>query len=320
LPRVFGIDVSQVSLLIGTVIGSALSTGSVAIFNLAVNIESVPIGVIAIPFALAAFPALAETVANDNNEKFLSTLSFTVRQILFFLIPISLLTIVLRAHIVRLIIGTRQLSWDDTRLAAAALGIFALSFVLQGLTPLFSRAFYAIHDTVRPVIASLISIIVNVGGTLFFTKILASNSGLEIWLVDILRLQGISDLRVLALPIGFALASLVNLVILIIWLRKIRGPMLYGLILWRFTKMLIAGVLAAAATYGTLQLMVPLVNTRTFFGILGQLSVSSLIGLLVYIVVSLLFRSKEMWQFLRSIQSRVVALIGPIDLSGTEEM
>lgn len=319
-PRIWGMDVSQISLLIGTVIGSTLVSGSVAIFNLSVNIQSVPVGVLAIPFVIAAFPNLTEAVATKQLHQYVAAFSYTIRQILFFLLPMSVLTIVLRAHIIRLIIGTRQLSWDDTRLAAAALGIFAVGFVAQGVTPLLSRAFYALKDTRRPVFASIASIVVNVIATSSMLWWLGSgDAGVEV-LKSILRLDGVNDIRVLSLPIGFTVAVFFNMIVLVVWLRLRFGELEYALILRRSVPITIASIAAGVVTYGTLDLMTPLVNTHTFWGILGQVVVSTVMGLVTYALASLILRSKEMWQFLRSLERRMIKMVGLVDLSSVEEL
>ena len=319
-PRIWGIDVSQISLFIGTIIGSTFVAGSVAIFNLAVNIQSVPIGILALPFAIAAFPNFVESLAQKKPEQFGATFSYTARQILFFVLPISVLTIVFRAHVVRLIIGVQLLSWNDTRLAAAALGIFAVGFVFQGITPLLSRAFYALKDTVRPVIASSISIVVNVATTIWFVQWLAQDGAPVETFKSIMRLEGVVDIRVLSLPLGFTISSMINMILLVVWLQWKTNGLGYAMILWRAVPISIASIIAGIVAYTTLDLMTPLVNTHTFLGILGQLVVATIMGLVAYAFVSLILRSKEMWQFLRSLERRMVAIIGPIDVSGTEDL
>lgn len=69
LPRIFGIDISQISQFIGTAIGTTFGVGAPALFNLAMNIAAVPVGVVAIPFAMAAFPALSEAAARNDRDR-----------------------------------------------------------------------------------------------------------------------------------------------------------------------------------------------------------------------------------------------------------
>ncbi|MCL5775012.1 MAG: oligosaccharide flippase family protein, partial [Patescibacteria group bacterium] len=151
VPRIFGLDNSQISLIIGSVVGSILASGSIAIFNLANNLQTVPLGVFAISYAIAAFPLLSEHYARKDERGFTYTLSETLIQMLFFIIPISILLLLFRAHIVRLIFGAGKFNWQDTILTFNTLGVFSFSLFGQALTPLLARAFYARQNTTIPV-------------------------------------------------------------------------------------------------------------------------------------------------------------------------
>jgi putative peptidoglycan lipid II flippase len=106
IPRTMGLAVTQVNLLVVTVIASTLAAGSLSIFNFANNLQSFPLGIFAIPFALAVFPTLSHFSAKDDRENFIASFSQTFRQILFFVIPASVLILVLRAQIVRVVLGS----------------------------------------------------------------------------------------------------------------------------------------------------------------------------------------------------------------------
>ena len=54
-------------------------------------------------------------------------------------------------------LGSGAFSWSDTRLVAAALALFAISIVAQGLILLFVRAYYAAGKTRRPLMVNLFS-------------------------------------------------------------------------------------------------------------------------------------------------------------------
>ena len=154
-PRILAIDASQISQLVGTIIGSTLMIGSVAIFNLVFNIELLPISIFAVSFVVSVFPSLSSDIARGNFEDFKRDFSYSARQIIFFLIPLAILTFVFRAQVIRLVIGTRNLSWDNTRLAASILAIFATSFIFQGITPLLARVFLLSKIQLLPLLSVL---------------------------------------------------------------------------------------------------------------------------------------------------------------------
>lgn len=318
-PRVWGIDISQISLLIGSVIGSTLAVGSVALFNLATNIQTVSVGVFGIPFAIAAFPIFSTALARGDRKQFLAVLSRTARQIVFFLLPLGAMTIVLRAHLIRLVIGTEKLSWNDTRLAAAALAFFAVSMFLQGLTPLFSRAFYALKNTVIPVVISGGAVLVYIGvayGLLAFF----GDRGVSSRLVDLLRLRGVADLRMLALPVSFSIASAAQAAALVAVLRLKYGPLDGRRIAFSVVKTLAASLAALVATRLGLYLATAVFSDHTFFGILGQTVFAAALGFAAFFAIALLARSEEAVVFLTSLRRRLLRISRPLGIGEATDM
>ncbi|NTW75980.1 MAG: murein biosynthesis integral membrane protein MurJ, partial [Candidatus Moranbacteria bacterium] len=96
IPRTLGIAANQLSLFMTTVFASLLASGSLSIFTLASNIQSIPIGLFAVSFSLAAFPTLSFSASEKRNGEFFDTLSRTTKRILFFVVPVSMLFIVFR--------------------------------------------------------------------------------------------------------------------------------------------------------------------------------------------------------------------------------
>jgi len=201
IPRTIGLAGFQINFLIITAIASTLASGSIAIFNLSHNLYYVPIGIVGISFATAAFPRLSKSFAKKEKKEFSRNFSLVFSQILYLVLPISVLFLILRAQIVRIILGTGEFGWTDTRLTAAALGIFALSIFAQSLIPLISRSFYAFHNTKTPVFISLWSIIINILGSFFFVWAINNINWFSNFLSGILKLKGIDDFSVLGLPL-----------------------------------------------------------------------------------------------------------------------
>jgi putative peptidoglycan lipid II flippase len=156
-------------------------------------------------FAMAVFPTLAglSLKVPEEKEKFLAFFYKSFRAILFFIIPATGLVIVLRAQIIRIILGYGFFGWSDTKAAAATLGLFAISIIAQGLIPLLARTFYALHDTKTPMYASLVSIAVSI-----LSGYLLSHSAVE-------AAAGVSSLA-----FAFSIGSWINLFILGIALSK----------------------------------------------------------------------------------------------------
>lgn len=163
VPRSLAMAVSQISLLIVTACASLLPTGSLAAMTLANNIQSVPLGLIGVSFALAAFPLLSTLAAKTALKDFFETLVSTTSRILYYVFPLSMLLIIFRAEIVRVVLGTGAFNWDDTILTYRLLGWFACSLFAQCLIPLFVRAFFSLQNTQTPFVAALFAEVVHLG-------------------------------------------------------------------------------------------------------------------------------------------------------------
>ncbi|TAL19704.1 hypothetical protein EPN90_02610 [Patescibacteria group bacterium] len=319
-PRVWGIDISQISLLTGSIIGSTFTVGSVALFNLATNIQAVPVGVLGIPFAIAAFPSLAAASARGERQVFLDTFSRTARQIVFFLLPLAAMTVVLRAHVIRLVIGTQNLSWDDTRLAAAALALFAASFFLQGLTPLLSRAFYALKNTLTPVLVSGAAVLTFVVLSYAFLEFLRRDGQAVDSLVTLLRLRGVPDIRLLSLPLAFSAASLTQVLALAAVLRLKYGRLDGRRIAISILKTGTAALGALIITRLGLLLASFFAGDKTFLGLLFQTIVAAAFGGIGFLAAALALRSEEAEIFISSLRRKLVVAARPLGFADATDM
>jgi putative peptidoglycan lipid II flippase len=157
VPRTFTLGSDNISVIFLLSFASLMATGSIAIFNFSYNLQSVLLSVIGVSYSLAAFPILIKYFIDGETKKFAEQTIVSAKHIIFWSIPCAVLFIVLRAQIVRVILGAGRFNWDQTRLTAAALAIFVASVVFQNITLLFVRAYYATGNTKKPFIAKFIN-------------------------------------------------------------------------------------------------------------------------------------------------------------------
>ena len=293
VPRTIGAAAYHINLIVITAIASTLTAGSIAIFNFANNLQYFPIGLIGVSFSVAVFPVLARTWTFGLKEEFFKTFSSTFRQILFLIIPTSFLIFILRAQIVRIILGTGEFGWLETRLTAACLGIFSLSIFAASLIPFLVRVFYSFQDTKNPLVVSLISMALNVGFCFLFVFLLGFSNLFQEFIINALKLQGIQDISVVGLPLALSISGIFQLFLLLFFLRKKTTDFRANEILQSFGKILIASVLMAIFTYFSLFFIAGFLNTTTFAGILIQTITACLAASAVYILISVLLKSPE---------------------------
>jgi putative peptidoglycan lipid II flippase len=291
LPRLFFFDISQISLLISSIIGSYLAAGSISIFSQASNLQAVPLGIFAISFAVAAFPGLSKSWADNNIDYFKKLLSTTTVQILFFIVPLSALMIILRAQIVRIfLVHGQRLGWQEIILTAQTLGILSIALIAQSLTALLSRGFYATHNTVSPVIVSVFTAIVNI----LLAILLSKHWG------------------VLGLAAATTISSVLNFTLLAVLSRLKMGKVFEFAVLESSLKIFIAAVFAASSAYATLYAVSPVINTSTILGLIIQTLCATGFGLVVYLIIGLLLNLHEARSFVRTLQLWLSKLARPL--------
>jgi len=281
VPRTMSLAISQINLLVITIIASTLASGSLSVFNFANNLQSFPVGIFGISFAVAAFPALSAVAFDKKN--LIKNISLTARQILFFIVPATVLLLTLRAQIIRVILGTGQFDWQDTVLTINTLGFFTLSLFAQSLIPLLVRIFYARHNSTTPFIIGLAAAAINVF--------------LAFWLS--------SRLGVAGLALAFSIANIINLIILwlalhweIGWLDELR-------ILASTIKFSAAAMAAGIAIQGMKLIIWPYIDMTKFWGVLTQGAAAGLVGIFVYLAVCYLLSSEELGNFWAAIKRRL---------------
>jgi len=293
LPRTIGSAAYHINLIIITAIASTLAVGSIAVFNFSNNLYYFPIGLIGISFALSSFPVFSRHWANGEKKEFLDKLSSTFNQILFFAIPVSFLMFLLRAQIVRLILGTGRFGWLETRLTAASLGVFCLGIFAGSLIPLLARAFFAFQDTKTPVIISTISMGLNIIFCFLFVKLLSFSNPLHNFLKNFLRLEHIKEIEVIGLPLALSLSAVIQLFLLLLFLyRKVKDFNIKE-ILTSFVKILIAAFFMAIFVYIIRQFSARFVNMQRFWGVFLQTLFAGLGGVIVYLTIAFILRISE---------------------------
>ena len=293
LPRSFHLGLLQGNLIITTLLASILPTGSLTVFTLANNIQGLPLGLFAASFAIAIFPTLSILAAKEDTEKFRQEFSHVMCQILFFIIPLSVMIIILRAQMVRIILGTGRFNWEDTVLTLNVLGVLAVSLFAQGLNLLFVRAFFALHDTVTPLKSAIVGVVVNIAiGALAVRH--------WDWVSPLLTRN--SHLASMDSPImGLALAYTASQIAIFIFLFVGLHTYLKGIESSEFKKSLGKIAVATLITGIVTQLVKwawgQLIPLSTFTAVAGQIILSGLLGVAVYLLISKILKSKELIDF-----------------------
>jgi len=315
VPRTLTLMGGQFALLVLTALASLAERGSIAVFTFGFNLLGVPLAIIGVSYSVAAFPTLSNLHASGRRTEFLQHISTALRHILFWTIPATVFIIVLRAQLVRVILGSGAFDWDATRLVAASLALFALALAAQSITLLAVRAYYAAGQTARPLIFSAVSVAATAAFAMLLSMLFGASHFMRDFLESILRVPDIPGTEVLMLPLAYALGAILQAALLLYFFaRDFALPLrpLSRLSLQSFS----AAVLGGAACYGALSLMGRLVDINTVFGIAAQGALGALLGLVATTIVLVAMRNNEIAEVWSALHGRLVK--GPPALESTE--
>lgn len=311
LPRTIGLSVHHISLLILISLASLMTVGSITIFNFALNLQSVPFTIIAVSYSVAAFPTLARLFSKGDRAEFLDQITTAARHIIFWSFPAIVLVVVLRAQIVRVTLGSGVFDWVDTRLTAAALALFALSLIAQGLVLLFVRGYYAAGNTKTPLLINTLAAALMVIFSYVCIRWFETSDTFRFFMETLLRVEGLPGTVVLMLPLSYSLAYLLNALALWFVFRKdfrYSAASLKHAMLHSVAAALALGVVA----HYLLDVFDEVFNINTFLGILCQGALSGTIGIVAGVALLVLLGNDEIrdvWETLhrRFWRARAVA-------------
>ncbi len=304
IPRALTLSANQIVMFVLISVATLMTVGSVAVFQFASNLQSVPLAIIGVSYSVAAFPTLSSLFAKQDRAGFNLQLLTAFRHIIFWSIPIAALVIVLRAQIVRVLLGSGEFDWSDTRLTAAVLAVFVLSLAAQAILLLLMRAFYACGRTFTPLWVAIFSGSVSISLAFWFQDIYSNSLPLQTFVESSLRLSSVAGSEVLVLVFAFICGQFLQLFLMMSMSVRVFG-INYSILHRLFWQAITAAIMGGAGAYVTLRFIVDGVNQDTFLGIFLQGGTAGIVGVVITIAVYYLFRSQELFEIYKSYKSRL---------------
>jgi len=303
IPRTLALGFNQISVLVLISLATFLVPGSITIFNFSFNLQSAPLSIIGVSYSLAAFPTLAWLFSNGQMSKFVEQVSLAAKHIIFWSLPAAVLIVVLRAQIVRTVLGSGQFSWSDTRLTAASLAIFSFSILFQGLSLLFIRGYYSAGRTKKPLLVSFISSLLVIIFSFSLIKIFNNSEFFRYFIESLFKVENLEGSVSLMLALGFSLGMAINGFVLWI-LFSLDFPGFARQTLNTFFQSLSSSIIAGFFCYLALQVLVVFLNTGTFLGIFLQGFLAGLVGIVVGVIILYLLDSQELKDILQTFRRK----------------
>jgi len=273
LPLFIGLSVGQINLLVDRVMASGLVEGSISALNFAVRVMELPLAIFGVAVGVAIFPILAQQVVRNELGMLRETFSWGLRMVWFVTIPATLGLIVLREPLIRLLFERGAFDQIATQMTATALLFYSLSIFSNAALVVITRTYFSLQDTITPAKIGVVAVLVNIVLNLILLRYFAHGG----------------------LALATSIAAAVNLLLLMVYLRKKLGQLDGKRILFSAFKISFASLVMGV----TCQLVLNLSNI--YFehapGLLNQIiqvGGIAVLGTLVYLTISVLIKSEEL--------------------------
>jgi putative peptidoglycan lipid II flippase len=279
-PRILGLGAVQVNLIVTVSLASGMGAGAVSALNIAFATLILPQAAIAQAIATVLFPTISAHAARGERVEFGHALTRAINIVIALSAPAAIGLILLGQPIIRLLFEHNSFSSESTSAVAFALAWYAVGLVGHSVLEVVTRGFYALHDTARPVILSVASMIANVV--------------LSLILANLFRGMDLPPFG------GLALANSIA--------TGIETAVLYGLLAQRVPELNLRQTLAAAVK-SSLACVVMTVAIWLWLNFLGNGIVAALFaiaaGIAVYFGAAWLLHSDETEFALEIVQARL---------------
>ncbi len=284
-PRIASVLIANLIQTINNSFAILISASSVIVLKFANQLQGFPINLFGFSIAAASLPTLSSEGESKDLTVFKKTFLTSFHQMMFLVIPLSMILFVLRVPVVRIVYGVSNFPWETTLETASVLAIFSISIFAQSANYLITRSFYALKDTTTPVFVAVITFVINVTLSAIFVAVLKYN----VW----------------AVAFSYSITSLLDMLILLYLLDRKTGSFENKELFWPFAKISISAILMGITLYIPIKLLDQVIfdTTRTI-NLLALTVIAGLCGVATYLVFTKIFRVEEvglLYDFVRKI-------------------
>ena len=230
-PAIFGVSVSQINLLLDTVLATFLPTGSVSWLYYSDRLSELPLGVFGVAIATVILPNLSRHHASDSSRAYSETLDWALRMILIIAVPAAAALMLLAEPILMTLFYYGEvMTVKDITMATFSLRAYAAGLVAFMLIKVLAPGFFARQDMRTPVRIGIIAMVAN----------------MVLNLLLVIPLHSYWQLGHVGLATATSLSAFLNALLLLMSLR--RGAIYQPSAQWvRFSLMLLCSVTVMVA-------------------------------------------------------------------------
>lgn len=161
LPAIFSVSISQINLLLDTILASFLTIGSISWLYYSERLVELPLGVIGIALSTVILPCLSIKYAIAPENEFSHTIDWALRCILVIGTPAAIGLIFLAEPLLLTLFQYGEFSLDDAHKASLSLMAYGVGLLPFILVKVLATGYFARQDTKTPVKIGIITMIIN---------------------------------------------------------------------------------------------------------------------------------------------------------------
>ena len=267
LPIFLGKAITELNTMIDRTIASLLPEGSVSALGYGNRVVGFVTAVFVISVTTAAFPQMSRLSAMKSTRKLKRTFARSVGLMSLMVLPISAGVILFSKEIVGLLFERGAFTAFDTQRTAEVVSFYSIGLIFFSIKEVALNLFYAIEDTVTPTVNSVLAILINI----------------------CLNLILIGPMAHKGLALATTISGGITLVMILLILRKRIGPLGLGRVFASLVKMAVATAGMCLAAYPLYHLLYAKLESVPVCLIIAVLT-----GALVYAILNILLRTREM--------------------------
>ena len=270
LPSIFSSGVTQINILIGTIIAS-FQASAVSYLYYADRIYQINLAIAGIAIGVVILPQLSKYIQSRKKNKILLIQNKALELSLFLSLPATIALIIGSEQIISALFGYGSFNQISVSNSSLALYYFALGLPAFALIKVFSSFFFANHDTKTPFYISLISVIINIFISIYY----------------------FSEIGFVIIPIATTISSWFNSILLFLFLKNRKLFYFNQIFFVNFVKIVIASILMGLFFNFLLNFFQ---NELGFNNVIKSLYLilSVILGLLFYLFICYLFKAFKM--------------------------
>jgi len=277
-PVILGAMVGQINVVVDRMLASHLIEGSISALNYANRLNQLSYAIVVMAIVSVLYPKLSKLYASQQIDALKASMSTGMESMIILLLPITVGGSVLSTPIIKLLFQRGAFDSTATSMTSIAFIYYSIGLIGLGFRELLSRVYFSLQDTRTPMVNGVIALLINIIANLILIKYM-KHAGLAL---------------------GTSISLLISSILLYRGLTKKIGNFNKKGLLISSSKAVVSSLIMAIIIY-KLYYFFDVTSSSIIIRFIWLVS-TVLVGIIIYVSVSLLLKQNLLYSFFRSLK------------------